>query len=227
MAAWKTRRRLVRWPRSSIDSTAWRSVSGPSPKLVWTVPTTATLPRTWLILNDYEGSTRRTALGEVARLLDGLAIRWALIGGLAANRYRRTTRYTVDVDLLLAGGGSGLDAVETALVSSGWSVRRGDAEGTLLRASHREFGPVDLLIAGTDYQQEALHRARVETLEDVGAVPVLAVEDVIVHKLIAGRYQDLADIEAILDAEISFDRSYVERWAEFWEVLDRWRAFER
>lgn len=47
------------------------------------------------------------------------------------------------------------------------------------------------------------------------------------RELIAGRYQDLADIEAILDAGVAVDASYVERWAEFWEVLDRWRAFTR
>lgn len=45
------------------------------------------------------------------------------------------------------------------------------------------------------------------------------------HKLIAGRYQDMADIEAILDGGVVVDACYVERWAEFWEVLNRWRAF--
>lgn len=178
-------------------------------------------------MNGSDASTRRTALAELARVFDGLSIRWALIGGLAANRYRRAARYTVDIDLLLARPESGVADLEAALTGAGWSVRRADAEATLLRANHRDFGPVDLLVAGTDYQREALERARVETVEGVGTTPVLAVEDVIVHKLIAGRYQDLADIEAILEAGVAVDASYVERWAAFWEVLDRWRAFRR
>lgn len=66
-------------------------------------------------------------------------------------------------------------------------------------------------------------RARPEPIGNGEDAPVLTVEDVIVHKLIAGRTQDIADIEAILAARVAFDASYVERWARFWEVLDRWR----
>ncbi len=169
--------------------------------------------------------TLRTALGDVGKLLDGLSIRWALAGGLAANRYRRSPRNTDDVDLLLADAGPGSDALISALAAAGWSVHRADPDGDLLRARHSELGPVDLLIAGTRYQQEALRRALVdaETVPGAGTVPALTVEDVIVHKLIAGRYRDLADIEDILESEHALEEDYIERWAEFWEVLDRWR----
>lgn len=188
---------------------------------------------TWLrvrpALSDSDTSTRRTALGELARVLDGLSIRWALIRGLAANRYRRAVRYTVDIALLVARPEWGIRDVEAALTAAGWSVRRADADAdaALLRANHTAFGPVDLLVACTDYQRGALERARAETVQGVGATPVLAVEDVIVHQLIAGRYQDMADIEAILDGGVVVDASYVERWAEFWDVLDRWRTLTR
>ena len=51
------------------------------------------------------------------------------------------------------------------------------------------------------------------------------VEDVIVHKLIAGRYQDMADIEAILDGGVVVDASYVSSAGpSSGDVLDRWRA---
>ena len=96
-----------------------------------------------------------------------------------------------------------------------------------MRARHSELGPADLLVAGTQYQQEALRRAVVdtETIPGAGAVPVLTVEDVIVHKLIAGRYRDLADIEEILESGTPLQADYIERWAQFWEVLDRWHGF--
>ena len=175
-------------------------------------------------MNGFEASIPRTALSELARLLGGRSIRWALIGGLAANRYRRTPRHTFDVDVLLASVGWDLEELEAAMASAGWSVRRVDAEATLLRASHRELGAVDLLVSGTEYQRMALARARLEQVVGVGDVPVLTVEDVIVHKLIAGRYQDLADVEAILAGGVAVDASYVEGWAEFWDVLDRWRS---
>ena len=187
---------------------------------------TAISNRTSRLSHACEPLTLRTALGEVGALLDGLSIRWALAGGLAANRYRRSPRHTDDVDLLLANTGPGLDMLESTLTDAGWSVQRADPRGELLRARHSELGPVDLLIAGTPYQQEALRRAvvDVETVPGAGEVPVLTVEDVIVHKLIAGRYRDLADIEEILESGTPLQADYIERWAQFWEVLDRWHG---
>ena len=52
---------------------------------------------------------------------------------------------------------------------------------------------------------------------------MLAPEDVVVMKLIAGRAQDVADVEAILAAKAPLDESYVEEWAEVWGVLEAWR----
>ncbi len=52
---------------------------------------------------------------------------------------------------------------------------------------------------------------------------MLRIEDVIVHKLIAARTQDRADIEAILAAGSAIDDAYVEKWAELWDVLAEWK----
>ena len=132
---------------------------------------------------------------------------------------------TNDIDLLLADTGPGLDELEKNIVRAGWSVYRADPGGELLRLKHAEYGVADLLIAGTEYQQQAIHRAVRETIEN-GNVKVLAVEDVIVHKLIAGRYQDLADIEAIIDSMVTFDYDYIEQWAKFWELGDLWEQLK-
>jgi len=131
---------------------------------------------------------------------------------------------TQDVDTLVADANLDLARLEQALADRGWVVRRADPQGELLRLRHATLGIADIVVAGTDYQREAIARARVEQFEDGLRVPVLRIEDVIVHKLIAGRSQDIADIEAILATRAKFDRAYVERWAEFWDVTDRWRA---
>ena len=166
----------------------------------------------------------RTALSALGALLDGLGIRWVLIGALAANRYRASPRLTQDVDLLLADSGPGIDALESGLRDVGWTVRRASPEGELLRLRHPELGIADLMIAGTDYQQEAMRRARCESFGEGASANVLAPEDVIVHKLIAGRTQDLADIEAILDAKVALNEAYIERWAAFWDVQEVWQG---
>ena len=169
----------------------------------------------------------RTALSALAAILGSLSIRWTLIGALAANRYRTAPRLTQDVDLLLADVGPGLTELIAALTADGWRVRHRDAAGELIRLVHDQLGTADLLIAGTDYQQEALRRARSETLADGQAVVVLTAEDVIIHKLIAGRSQDIADIEAIVAAEVPLDAHYLDRWTRFWDVADAWSALRR
>ncbi len=171
-------------------------------------------------------AVEQTALKALGRLLDGLGIRWVLIGALAANRYRTSPRQTEDVDLLLADAGPGLEALESALRAEGWNPRRANPEGDLLRARHGELGVADLMIAGTEYQREAIRRARTEPIAEDATGAVLTPEDVIIHKLIAGRSQDRADIEAILAAKVALDESYIERWASFWELLDAWDALK-
>lgn len=51
---------------------------------------------------------------------------------------------------------------------------------------------------------------------------MLAVEDVIVFKLIAWRPRDQQDIDSILRARHQLDTPYIEKWANEWEVADRW-----
>ena len=80
-----------------------------------------------------------------------------------------------------------------------------------------------LIVAATEYERVAIARAREEPLLAGRTVLVLAPEDVIVLKLIAGRAQDVADIEAILAAKPSLDEHHIEDWARFWGVLDTWR----
>lgn len=156
----------------------------------------------------------RSALEAVGRILDRLGIRWVLAGALAANRDRITTRMTQEVDLLLADHGPGLAALEHALQSAGFELRRASPKGEILRLRHPDLGAVDLIAAGTEYERQAIARARGESLASGIEVRVLTPEDVIVMKLIAGRAQDLADIEAILAAKTALDEPYIESWAE-------------
>lgn len=166
----------------------------------------------------------REALIELSALLAELQVRWALIGGVAANLYRRKARVTGDVDLLLAADAMNVLAqLEATLTERGWSVRRATPGGEILRMHHAIFGWADLQIAGTDYQVGAIERAVARQLSESLSVPVLTPEDLIVHKLIAARGKDLIDIEALLESGVAFDEAYVEHWAAIWEVTELWR----
>lgn len=169
----------------------------------------------------------REAIAALAAILGRLGITWVVIGAVAANRYRRDVRLTGDIDLLAADHGPGLEPMEQALRDGGWAVQRGTPEGALLRLRHPAFGAADVVFAETEYQREAIRRARPEPTGGGVEVLVLRIEDVLVHKLIAGRPRDLADVADILAAGLAFDQAYVERWAEYWDVLDLWRRLHR
>jgi hypothetical protein len=148
---------------------------------------------------------------EFQERLRALGFEVVLIGALAAMRYRLTPRATTDIDFLalsLTGLGlrlreQGFQVTETAEPNqepyvlfargSGWSV--------------------DVLRAETEYQRVAFDRA---------VDGALSVEDVIVHKLIAGRPRDADDIESILATGVALDQDYINRWAQEWAVIERW-----
>lgn len=147
--------------------------------------------------------------------LTARGITTVLIGAHAANRYRLEARHTVDVDLLA----STLDGAAETLRDLGCVVRVVTDGGVDYLLSAR-LGPtvLDVLLAETEYQRIALARA---------VDGVLTVEDVIIHKLIAGRPRDLDDIASILATGIPFDVADVVDHATEWGVLDRWSALTR
>lgn len=153
-----------------------------------------------------------SSVAELRQLLGELGVDAVLIGAHAANRYRLDVRFTADVDFLV----DRLVGVADALRSRGWSVRAVAEDGVdyLLSAKWGNF-VVDLLLAETTYQRTAMERAE-------GGV--LAVEDVIVHKLIAGRPRDRDDIASILAADVSLDEGYIAEHAAAWDVDGLWRS---
>lgn len=162
-------------------------------------------------------------LSSIGPLLDGLGIRWIVIGAVAANRYRREVRLTGDLGLLLSSHGPGLVELEAAVGTDGWRVRRGTPDGAILRLRHATRGSVDLILAETEYQHSAIERSATEARANRTTIRVLRLEDVLVHKLIAGRPRDVADIEDILASRPTFDEDYVVRWADYWDVLPLWQ----
>lgn len=147
---------------------------------------------------------------DLRRLLEARGIRTVLIGAHAANRYRLEVRHTVDVDLLA----SSLHGAAVALREAGCEVREvtEDGEPYMLMARIGST-QVDVLLAETDYQRTAMDRA-------IGGV--LTVEDVVVHKLLAGRPRDLDDIRSILAAGVPLDVEYIVNRSREWDVLELW-----
>ena len=80
---------------------------------------------------------------------------------------------------------------------------------------------VDFLCAGTPFEHEALSRRR--SLDVLGvASRIVAPDDLVIYKLIAGRPQDLADVDRLLrHGRSPEDEPRLRSWARAWEVEDR------
>ena len=150
------------------------------------------------------------------RILDRLDIRWAVMGALAAERYRDEKRFTTDADLLIDGARGVIEAFE----AEGYRVNAmaepgGDPYVIYVRGKGDRL---DLIVAETEFQLSALDRA---------VDHVITAEDLVVFKLIAWRGKDRDDVESILRTGRQLDVAYIERWAREWEVFDRWEEVRR
>jgi hypothetical protein len=138
------------------------------------------------------------AVREVSRMLSEAGIRHALVGALAANAYRTRPRTTEDIDFLVGD--------EAFVTHAGGYVT--------MKVPVIEFDGIDVdqvpLTEGLRVIEEALNRAPVSR-----GVPIAPVDTIVIMKLLAGRTQDLADIEAIAASGVDRDqlRAAVQRAA--------------
>ena len=91
----------------------------------------------------------------------------------------------------------------------------------VLLVRHEPSGiDADIVFAGLAFEEEAIGRSRQIDVADV-SLPLPTAEDLIVMKAVADRPRDMADIEAVLDANPEVDLGRVRRWLhEFSSALD-------
>lgn len=121
------------------------------------------------------------AVREVSKMLTEAGIRHALVGALGANAYRSRPRTTEDIDFLV-----GDEAFE-----------RHAGGFVTMRVPVVEFEGIDVdqvpLTDALRVVEDGLNHAPVSD-----GVPIATVDTIVIMKLLAGRTQDLADVEAIV-----------------------------
>jgi len=144
-------------------------------------------------------------LADAAHVLETRGIRFALIGGLAVS-LRGQPRMTVDVDLVILADIDQALRLAQELSSTPFEplfpgVEEVVARSYILPLRHRATGiRVDVAIGISGFEQQAVSRATQVTIGDV-RVPVVAVEDLLVMKALAGRPQDEQDIRGLVAAQ--------------------------
>jgi hypothetical protein len=123
------------------------------------------------------------AVREVSKLFREAGIRHALVGALGANAYRTRPRTTEDIDFFV--GDEAFERHAGGLVT--------------MRVPVIEFDGVDVdqvpLTEALRVVEDGLDRPHFSE-----GVPIAPLDVIVIMKLIAGRTQDLADVEAILDS---------------------------
>ena len=179
-------------------------------------------------------SPQFAAAVEVLCHLRELGRQASVIGGLAVQRWGQP-RFTADADLtVLAPIGSEASLVDPLIER--FEPRQPtarqfalDRRVLLLRASNGV--DLDISLAALPFEEEVLQRA--STWREVAALPLVtcSAEDLIVYKLVAARWRDIADIEGIVRRQAGrLDVERIRRWsrlfAELKEDPDLLRPFE-
>jgi hypothetical protein len=160
------------------------------------------LKRALLLVPTYERAVR-----EVSKMLAEAGIRHALVGALAANAYRSRPRTTADINFLVGDE----------------AFQKHPGGFVTMRVPVVEFDGIEVdqvpLTETLRVIEEGLARAHVSD-----GVPIAPLDTIVIMKLLAGRTQDLADVEAIIES--GADREFL-RTAVQSAIPDRADTLER
>ena len=173
-------------------------------------------------------------LKELSRKLKRHTIPYMVIGGQAVLLYGEP-RLTRDIDITLGTGIEGLIKIMPIISALRLKILVEHPQDFVRRTMvlptiEEESGiRVDFIFSFSPYERQAIERARDVNLGRT-LIKFASLEDVVIHKMIAGRARDIEDVKSILTKNPNFDAGYVERWLrEFDTSLGEslWKSFER
>jgi hypothetical protein len=158
----------------------------------------------------------------IAALAGALADRdlaFMLIGGQAVLVHAEP-RLTRDIDITLGATPERLPEILEVCAALHLQVLPDDIESFVRQtfvvpAAEVDTGiRIDFIFSSTSYEATAIARAvRIKVAHRL--VPFAAAEDLVLHKLFAGRPRDLEDVDGVMRRKgAELDWSYLERWAQ-------------
>lgn len=139
-----------------------------------------------------------------------------VIGGQAVLLYGEP-RLTKDIDITLGVGAERVTDVMAVTQRLGLKLLVDDAEAfvrdtMVLPVAEEATGiRVDFIFSFSPYEREAIARGKMVRFGDTH-VCFASLEDLVIHKIIAGRPRDIEDVRAILLKNPHYDRIYIEKW---------------
>ena len=162
-------------------------------------------------------------LKKIANELRTHNIPYMIIGGQAVLVYGEP-RLTKDIDITLGVGVSKLSVINSIVEKLNLKILVDEnfVQNTmvLLVIDEKTGIRVDFIFSFSLYEKQAIKRAT-DIKFDNTIVRFASLEDLIIHKIIAGRAIDIEDIRSIILKNPDYDTRYIKRWLqEFDESLN-------
>jgi len=157
-------------------------------------------------------------LKKISLQLKKRPIPYMVIGGQAVLLYGEP-RLTRDIDITLGIGVDGLGKLKKVISVVGLKILvKKDKEfvekNMVLPTLDGKSGiRVDFIFSFSPYERQAIERAKDIKLGR-SLVRFASLEDVVIHKVVAGRARDHEDVKSILLKNPKYDLDYIEKWLE-------------
>lgn len=176
---------------------------------------------------------RLEAAWEIHQFLAEHRLPYAIIGGIAVGKWS-DPRFTRDVNLAVASPLATGSAPLVRLITQHFPSRSADpvdfaskTRMVLITASNGV--EVDISLALPGYEDSLFAPAVDYEIEPGKTIRLCSAEDLIIHKAVAGRTQDLSDIQGVVYRQgEKLDLSYIRQWLnEFANALAEPEIVER
>jgi len=162
-------------------------------------------------------------LKKVSSALASKNIPYMVIGGQAVLIYGEP-RLTRDIDITLGIGISSLPEILSMVKKLKLSPIPSDPFAFVKKTmvlpclDQKSKIRVDFIFSFTPYEKQAIERANKMRLGSSN-INFASVEDVIIHKIFAGRPRDIEDVKAILLKNPKVDILYIRKWLKEFEKI--------
>ncbi len=153
---------------------------------------------------------------RIAVELSGRGIPYMIIGGQAVLHYGEP-RLTKDIDITLGVGVDQLPVVKDAVSALGLRIETKDVDSfvkdtMVLPAADIKSGiRVDFVFSFSPFEREAIEHAKVVKYDDV-PVRFASLEDLVIHKMVAGRARDIEDVRSVLLKNPGYNKEHIRNW---------------
>jgi len=153
---------------------------------------------------------------RIALSLERKRIPYMIIGGQAVLYYGEP-RFTKDIDITLGVDVDALGKCMALASELNLTFLVNDVEDFVKKTKvlPLQDAPtgvrVDFIFSHSQYERQAIERAKGVKFGKT-SVKFASLEDVVIHKIIAGRARDIEDVSAMLLKNPEYDYQYISRW---------------